>query len=84
MERKLPDKGVTSLAEVWIEILDGGTTWAVDKVTSLAEVWIEITKIGKTLAVALVTSLAEVWIEIVSVFKNRPNSSCHFHCGSVD
>ena len=35
--------GVTSLAEVWIEMQELKNTGAVGAVTSLAEVWIEIT-----------------------------------------
>ena len=33
---------VTSLAEVWIEIVDYGGSSIFERVTSLAEVWIEI------------------------------------------
>ena len=60
----LHGQGVTSLAEVWIEIyvneqVDGETA-----VTSLAEVWIEIFLMRSEKLAHSVTSLAEVWIEI--------------------
>ena len=41
--------GVTSLAEVWIEMVRIGRISPTRSVTSLAEVWIEITKHGFTL-----------------------------------
>ena len=56
---------VTSLAEVWIEIV---RNWHIKhkrlSVTSLAEVWIEIGCLRCDATVRPVTSLAEVWIEI--------------------
>ena len=60
----LHGQGVTSLAEVWIEMyvneqVDGETA-----VTSLAEVWIEIFLMRSEKLAHSVTSLAEVWIEI--------------------
>ena len=56
--------GVTSLAEVWIEIIRrcrNITDWIV---TSLAEVWIEMEHLLISMIAVTVTSLAEVWIEI--------------------
>ena len=38
----LQQEGVTSLAEVWIEIILGSFLLQQEGVTSLAEVWIEI------------------------------------------
>ena len=55
---------VTSLAEVWIEILAVLAISVYAEVTSLAEVWIEMMVSGANSPVISVTSLAEVWIEI--------------------
>ena len=57
---------VTSLVEVWIEMIY--CRWKIhsNPVTSLVEVWIEITSHKKTLRCPRVTSLVEVWIEIVT------------------
>ena len=57
-------RGVTSFAEVWIEIFDGYWGWGDDWVTSFAEVWIEIWLQRLPKQKILVTSFAEVWIEI--------------------
>ncbi len=56
--------GVTSLAEVWIEILKDSVPISFSIVTSLAEVWIEMISYPYVSGQPLVTSLAEVWIEI--------------------
>ena len=56
---------VTSLAEVWIEIVTGSLAHPCHIVTSLAEVWIEISFFQCKKGTGAVTSLAEVWIEIV-------------------
>ena len=58
---------VTSLAEVWIEIVAATHTTLFGIVTSLAEVWIEIKNKNHVYANNYVTSLAEVWIEIFPV-----------------
>ena len=55
---------VTSLAEVWIEILESFHVFKICRVTSLAEVWIEICRVLLIAPCSTVTSLAEVWIEI--------------------
>ena len=55
---------VTSLAEVWIEILKSALDEHSPSVTSLAEVWIEIQGNTDGCKNFYVTSLAEVWIEI--------------------
>ena len=55
---------VTSLAEVWIEILRTLYVPLCSLVTSLAEVWIEIALEDWRGVRWHVTSLAEVWIEI--------------------
>ena len=56
---------VTSLAEVWIEILFCQVVVVLlTSVTSLAEVWIEIQDKSYQAFLCHVTSLAEVWIEI--------------------
>ena len=55
---------VTSLAEVWIEIIEIRIASCPTSVTSLAEVWIEIEFITMGSKRYCVTSLAEVWIEI--------------------
>ena len=55
---------VTSLAEVWIEILLISCKKCSHDVTSLAEVWIEISRSVFVPLGAIVTSLAEVWIEM--------------------
>ena len=76
---------VTSLAEVWIEIVYFPVITDVQTVTSLAEVWIEITcQLHQWLANLAVTSLAEVWIEIPALLHNPGKSAGHFPCGSVD
>ena len=72
--------GVTSLAEVWIEIypfyLHRGST----DVTSLAEVWIEMSDSSLHPLPHIVTSLAEVWIEILSRSTyGNPRSKCYHH-----
>ena len=58
---------VTSLAEVWIEIIMRMDGCPEITVTSLAEVWIEIVDIKTVDIPYQVTSLAEVWIEIIPV-----------------
>ena len=55
---------VTSLAEVWIEIVSLTGILTFPAVTSLAEVWIEICPSPSGSLSLSVTSLAEVWIEI--------------------
>ena len=56
---------VTSLAEVWIEILFCQVVVVLlTSVTSLAEVWIEIQDKSYQAFLCHVTSLAEVWIEM--------------------
>ena len=68
---------VTSLAEVWIEILVSPSIFLTSTVTSLAEVWIEIdSPVPERHPDYEVTSLAEVWIEI-------PNSVHIQHTGCV-
>ena len=76
--------GVTSLAEVWIEIKSSVTSHAADSVTSLAEVWIEISLKSTVASFNSVTSLAEVWIEIEFYAKLNTILDSHFPCGSVD
>ena len=57
---------VTSLAEVWIEILFCQVVVVLlTSVTSLAEVWIEIQDKSYQAFLCHVTSLAEVWIEMI-------------------
>ena len=75
---------VTSLAEVWIEIISGNLSDIQQKVTSLAEVWIEIPVDTHSAPQDQVTSLAEVWIEICGVALDRRGGDSHFPCGSVD
>ena len=58
------NRAVTSLAEVWIEIVNTIRWMAACFVTSLAEVWIEISINRKQMNDTNVTSLAEVWIEM--------------------
>ena len=59
---------VTSLAEVWIEILFCQVVVVLlTSVTSLAEVWIEIQDKSYQAFLCHVTSLAEVWIEIPAI-----------------
>ena len=56
---------VTSLAEVWIEMMAAVTRAKFGSVTSLAEVWIEIADEYEYITgEKFVTSLAEVWIEM--------------------
>ncbi len=55
---------VTSLAEVWIEIVSLTGILTFPAVTSLAEVWIEICPSPSGSLSLSVTSLAEVWIEM--------------------
>ena len=64
MEKNTAQSRVTSLAEVWIEIITIGRTFVPALVTSLAEVWIEISLQQLYTPSHTVTSLAEVWIEI--------------------
>ena len=65
------EKGlVTSLAEVWIEIVDPMAMLMWWAVTSLAEVWIEILSKLSDETNLSVTSLAEVWIEISEDIEN--------------
>ena len=66
---------VTSLAEVWIEILKRSTDRRWSLVTSLAEVWIEIEDEALEELERIVTSLAEVWIEIPDYAEEQGNSS---------
>ena len=66
---------VTSLAEVWIEILKRSTDRRWSLVTSLAEVWIEIEAEALEELERIVTSLAEVWIEIPDYAEEQGNSS---------
>ena len=68
--------GVTSLAEVWIEIITIGRTFVPALVTSLAEVWIEISLQQLYTPSHTVTSLAEVWIEIMNRIACRMSSFC--------
>ena len=75
---------VTSLAEVWIEILKEVINPDPISVTSLAEVWIEILPLLQEALPPLVTSLAEVWIEISIFLHPPPSIARHFPCGSVD
>ena len=63
--KKVCDITVTSLAEVWIEIVSMNNASGKLAVTSLAEVWIEIANCAATSSAVIVTSLAEVWIEIM-------------------
>ena len=75
--------GVTSLAEVWIEIyvneqVDGETA-----VTSLAEVWIEI--VGQTCRCSITASLPLRKCGLkYKINKISQYIGCHFPCGSVD
>ncbi len=55
---------VTSLVEVWIEIIYPCISIYLCIVTSLVEVWIEMSGIEYELDYRGVTSLVEVWIEI--------------------
>ena len=64
MEKNTAQSRVTSLAEVWIEIITIGRTFVPALVTSLAEVWIEISLQQLYTPSHTVTSLAEVWIEM--------------------
>ena len=67
---------VTSLAEVWIEIVGGTLLRTGVEVTSLAEVWIEMKNEILGFAGQNVTSLAEVWIEIIDMYKiHKPKVS---------
>ena len=77
-------KEVTSLAEVWIEIMKWFVVCCWKKVTSLAEVWIEIWITLAYELVDIVTSLAEVWIEIFADPNGIGPALSHFPCGSVD
>ena len=73
-----PYRWVTSLAEVWIEMLIQLLFSRFFCVTSLAEVWIEIGMDNRTHEGVTVTSLAEVWIEMsltVSGSQCRPVTS---------
>ena len=75
---------VTSLAEVWIEIiLTDEESERQQDVTSLAEVWIEIKNGSYHRTHRFVTSLAEVWIEITQA-KHGTTHVSHFPRGSVD
>ena len=75
---------VTSLAEVWIEIiLTDEESERQQDVTSLAEVWIEIGDGCDNTKYMIVTSLAEVWIEITQA-KHGTTHVSHFPRGSVD
>ena len=74
---------VTSLAEVWIEMIVNAAFPFGQFVTSLAEVWIEITEDCRNQQQAGVTSLAEVWIEIVKIGYREIPGNGHFPCGSV-
>ena len=84
----MPDDGslhwVTSLAEVWIEMISISLNSLNPSVTSLAEVWIEITYKHWLSGLVKVTSLAEVWIEIEGNEETIQELKCHFPCGSVD
>ena len=75
---------VTSLAEVWIEILESFHVFKICRVTSLAEVWIEILLFLNKFCQSSVTSLAEVWIEISFLVVAVADAVRHFPCGSVD
>ena len=75
---------VTSLAEVWIEILHLKKRPLQAAVTSLAEVWIEILHHPYAIALHRVTSLAEVWIEMSIRLSGDARWRGHFPCGSVD
>ena len=68
------DNKVTSLAEVWIEIILEMWSEINRAVTSLAEVWIEIVNTIRWMAACFVTSLAEVWIEI-SINRKQMNDT---------
>ena len=76
---------VTSLAEVWIEILYSLHA------TSLPYWSLPLRKCGlkcntsiPSLSSLRVTSLAEVWIEIRDYHALSTTYPCHFPCGSVD
>ena len=75
---------VTSLVEVWIEIVHQYPASSWHPVTSLVEVWIEIQKDCNRLLPKSVTSLVEVWIEIAKYIRLQQQEGCHFPCGSVD
>ena len=74
MEKNTAQSRVTSLAEVWIEIITIGRTFVPALVTSLAEVWIEISLQQLYTPSHTVTSLAEVWIEIMNRIACRMSS----------
>ena len=61
--RAAPLRHVTSLAEVWIEIISSLSTEFLVGVTSLAEVWIEISNSSLRSPLTPVTSLAKVSVE---------------------
>ena len=75
---------VTSLVEVWIEIVHVIPNGDCFNVTSLVEVWIEIEIAKKEGEGTVVTSLVEVWIEIILTRMETQQYLCHFPCGSVD
>ena len=75
---------VTSLAEVWIEIL-----WSVDPVklypvTSLAEVWIEIGSVHHEAWWMESLPLRKCGLKFASVPDLIYSYGRHFPCGSVD
>ena len=75
---------VTSLAEVWIEILCCLQQIIQRSSLPLRKCGLKYTVWSQPVKVGMVTSLAEVWIEIPkwSFYKNF--STRHFPCGSVD
>ena len=75
---------VTSLVEVWIEMLMVMRQDEVHAVTSLVEVWIEIVHHIAMPKVFYVTSLVEVWIEMALSISETLEIASHFPCGSVD
>ena len=61
-------RGVTSFADVWIEITVRYKTIIDMIVTSFADVWIEIATRHMMFRDGRVTSFADVWIEMIYFF----------------
>ena len=83
MEKNTAQSRVTSLAEVWIEIITIGRTFVPALVTSLAEVWIEICRYLFLIIPHLSLPLRKCGLKWLSLSGNRL-LFCHFPCGSVD
>ena len=74
---------VTSLVEVWIEMLPRIPCRSFSDVTSLVEVWIEIMLTESREHIDLSLPLWKCGLKSKKTIRTGP-SICHFPCGSVD